>query len=238
MTIRVVIVDDQLLVRTGFAAILGSEDDIDVVGEASNGAEALDVCRAVRPDVVVMDIRMPIMDGVEATRRLLAEHSAHRAHRAHDAHGQPFVESLRVLILTTFDVDELVHAAIRAGASGFLLKDAPPEDLFRAVRVIAAGDAMIAPSVTRRMLAHFAEQRSASTSFEAQRAIEHLTDRERDVLKLIARGLSNREIGDTMFVAETTVKTHVGRIFMKLNARDRVQAAVTAYDAGFVVPGH
>ena len=143
-----------------------------------------------------------------------------------------------MLILTTFDVDELVHAAIRAGASGFLLKDAPPEDLFRAVRVIAAGDAMIAPSVTRRMLAHFAEQRSASTSFEAQRAIEHLTDRERDVLKLIARGLSNREIGDTMFVAETTVKTHVGRIFMKLNARDRVQAAVTAYDAGFVVPGN
>ena len=238
MTIRVVIVDDQLLVRIGFAAILGSEDDIDVVGEASNGAEALDVCRAVRPDVVVMDIRMPIMDGVEATRRLLAEHSAHRAHRAHDAHGQPFVESLRVLILTTFDVDELVHAAIRAGASGFILKDAPPEDLFRAVRVIAAGDAMIAPSVTPRMLAHFAEQRSASTSLEAQRAIEHLTDRERDVLKLIARGLSNREIGDTMFVAETTVKTHVGRIFMKLNARDRVQAAVTAYDAGFVVPGN
>ena len=189
MTIRVVIVDDQLLVRIGFAAILGSEDDIDVVGEASNGAEALDVCRAVRPDVVVMDIRMPIMDGVEATRRLLAEHSAHDAHNArdaHDAHGQPFVESLRVLILTTFDVDELVHAAIRAGASGFLLKDAPPEDLLRAVRVIAAGDAMIAPSVTRRMLAHFAEQRSASTSFEAQRAIEHLTDRERDVLKLIA----------------------------------------------------
>ena len=234
MTIRVVIVDDQLLVRTGFAAILGSEDDIGVVGEASNGAEALDVCRAVRPDVVVMDIRMPIMDGVEATRRLLADHSAHSLS---DAHGGPFVESLRVLILTTFDVDELVHAAIRAGASGFILKDAPPEDLFRAIRVIAAGDAMIAPSVTRRMLAHFAEQRSASTSFEAQRAIEHLTDRERDVLKLIARGLSNREIGDTIFVAETTVKTHVGRIFMKLNARDRVQAAVTAYDAGFVVPG-
>jgi DNA-binding NarL/FixJ family response regulator len=221
MRIRVVIVDDQLLVRTGFASILGSENDIEVVGEASNGAEALDVCRATRPHVVVMDIRMPVMDGVEATHRLLAEHGD---------------ESPRVLMLTTFDLDELVHAAIRAGASGFMLKDALPEDLFRAVRVVAAGESMIAPSVTRRLLAHFAERASAPTSVEAQRAIERLTERERDVLKLIARGLSNREIGEAIFVAETTVKTHVGRIFMKLDARDRVQAAVTAYDAGLVVP--
>jgi DNA-binding NarL/FixJ family response regulator len=214
MTIRVVIVDDQLLVRTGFGSILGSEDGIEVVGEAFNGAEA-------RPDVVVMDIRMPLMDGVESTRRLLAEHRD---------------KSPRVLMLTTFDLDELVHAAIRAGASGFILKDAPPEDLFRAVRVLAAGESMIAPSVTRRLLAYFAERASAPTSVEAQRAIERLTERERDVLKLIARGLSNREIGQAMFVAETTVKTHVGRIFMKLDARDRVQAAVAAYDAGLVVP--
>jgi DNA-binding NarL/FixJ family response regulator len=221
MTIRVVIVDDQLLVRTGFGSILGSEDGIEVVGEAFNGAEALDVCRAARPDVVVMDIRMPLMDGVESTRRLLAEHRD---------------KSPRVLMLTTFDLDELVHAAIRAGASGFILKDAPPEDLFRAVRVLAAGESMIAPSVTRRLLAYFAERASAPTSVEAQRAIERLTERERDVLKLIARGLSNREIGQAMFVAETTVKTHVGRIFMKLDARDRVQAAVAAYDAGLVVP--
>lgn len=222
MTIRVVVVDDQLLIRTGVASILGSADDIDVVGEACDGADALELCRMVQPNVVVMDIRMPVMDGVEATQRLIAEHG----------HNAP-----RVLMLTTFDLDELVHAAIRAGASGFMLKDAPPEDLFRAVRVVASGDAMIAPTVTRRLLAHFASQDAVPTSVEAQRCIERLTERERDVLKLIARGLSNREIGDAIFVAETTVKTHVGRIFMKLDARDRVQAAVVAYDAGLVVPG-
>ena len=221
MTIRVVVVDDQVLVRTGFSAILSSETDIEVVGEATDGAEALEVCRDVSPDLVVMDIRMPRMDGVEATRHLLAP---------------PASNPPRVLILTTFDLDELVHAAIRAGASGFLLKDAPPEDLFRAVRVVAAGEALLAPTVTRRLLAHFARHDPAGTSSAAQQAVEQLTDTERDVLKLIARGLSNQEIAQRMFVAETTTKTHVGRIFMKLAARDRVRAAVIAYDSGLVNP--
>jgi len=176
----------------------------------------------VLPDVVVMDIRMPVMDGVEATRRLIAEHGD---------------EGPKVLILTTFDVDELVHAALRAGASGFLLKDAPPEDLFRAVRAIAAGDALIAPSVTRRLLDHFAASGTSATTTAARTQVATLTEREREVLQLIARGSSNQEIAVAMFVAETTVKTHVGRIFMKLPARDRIQAAVIAYDAGLAVPG-
>lgn len=223
MTIRVVVVDDQALVRTGFGSILGSEDDIEVVGDASNGAEALDVCAAVEPDVVIMDIRMPVMDGVEATRRL-TERSP--------GEGPP-----RVLVLTTFDLDELVHEAIRAGASGFLLKDAPPEELFRAVRVTADGGAMLAPTITRRLLTRFADNGRPAASAEAQQRVARLTDREREVLELMARGLSNQEIGDAMFVAETTVKTHVGRIFMKLDARDRVQATVVAFDAGLVVPG-
>lgn len=222
MTIRLVVVDDQMLVRRGFGSILASEDDIEVIGEAADGAEALTVCRAMDPDVVVMDIRMPVMDGVEATRQLIAEHGEHAP---------------RVLILTTFDLDELVHAALRAGASGFLLKDAPPDDLFRAVRSVAAGEALIAPSVTRRLLDHFARADTSTPSAAAAEAVGLLTDREREVLQLIARGLSNQEIGAAMFVAETTVKTHVGRIFMKLGARDRVQAAVVAYDARLVVPG-
>ncbi len=222
MTIRLVVVDDQMLVRRGFTSILASEDDIDVVGEASDGAQALTVCRDLRPDVVVMDIRMPVMDGVEATRQLITEHGE---------------DAPRVLILTTFDLDELVHAALRAGASGFLLKDAPPDDLFRAVRAVAAGEALIAPSITRRLLDHFARAETSTPSAAAAEAVALLTERERDVLQLIARGLSNQEIGAAMFVAETTVKTHVGRIFMKLGARDRTQAAVIAYDARLVVPG-
>ncbi len=222
MTIRLVVVDDQMLVRRGFGSILASEDDIDVVGEASHGAEALTVCRDLRPDVVVMDIRMPVMDGVEATRQLIAEHGD---------------DAPRVLILTTFDLDELVHSALRAGASGFLLKDAPPDDLFRAVRSVAAGEALIAPSITRRLLDHFARPGTSTPTAAATEAVGLLTEREREVLQLIARGLSNQEIGAAMFVAETTVKTHVGRIFMKLGARDRVQAAVVAYDARLVVPG-
>lgn len=223
MTIRVVVVDDQALVRTGLESILASEEDIEIVGVASDGADALDVCAASSPDVVVMDIRMPVMDGVEATRQLTA--------------GVPVGGAPRVLILTTFDLDQLVHAAIRAGASGFLLKDALPEELFNAVRVIADGGAMLAPSVTQRLLVHFAGSSSHTTSIEAQRRVDRLTTREREVLELIAQGLSNQEIGAAMFVAETTVKTHVGRIFMKLDARDRVQAAVLAFDAGLVVPG-
>jgi DNA-binding NarL/FixJ family response regulator len=221
MAIRVIVVDDQALVRTGFAAILSTEPDIDVVGEAADGADALQLCERATPDVVLMDIRMPVMDGVEATRRITA--------------GQ---NPPKVLILTTFDLDDLVHAALQAGASGFLLKDALPDELVHAIKVIAAGDAMLAPSVTRRLLAHFAPPPSAGHPAEvAVEAIEQLTDRERDVLRLMARGLSNREIADATYVAETTIKTHVGRIFMKLKVRDRVQAVVIAYDAGLVLPG-
>lgn len=222
MTIRVVVVDDQALVRTGFESILASEEGIEIVGGAADGSEALEVCAAVSPDVVVMDIRMPVMDGVEATRRLTADDSVGAAPR--------------VLILTTFDLDDLVHEAIRAGASGFLLKDAPTDELFRAVRVIADGGAMLAPTVTKRLLTHFADI-GPTASVEAQGRVARLTDREREVLELIAQGLSNTEIGHAMFVAETTVKTHVGRVFMKLGVRDRVQAVVVAFDAGLVVPG-
>lgn len=221
MTIRVIVADDQALVRTGFAAILSLEPDIDVVGEAEHGAEAVRLAAALRPDVVLMDIRMPVMDGVEATRRLAAVGAA-----------------ARVLILTTFDLDELVHAALRAGAAGFLLKDATPEELAKAIRLVAAGDAVLAPSVTRRLIAHFAAAEPASAASTAARdAVARLTERERDVLTLLAKGLSNAEIGAAMYVAETTVKTHVGRIFTKLAARDRAQAMVIAYDAGLVRPG-
>lgn len=220
--IRVLVVDDQALVRSGLCSILASAADITIVGEAADGAEAIAVCRDAAPDVVVMDIRMPVMDGVEATRRLLSEHGR-------NAPG--------ILVLTTFDLDEHVHAALRAGASGFLLKDALPDELFRAVRAVAAGDALIAPSITRRLLAHFSESSASPANAAALAAVEQLTAREREVLTLIARGLSNQEIGDEMFVAETTVKTHVGRVFMKLGARDRIHAAIVAYDAALVVPG-
>jgi len=223
VNVRVLVVDDQTLVRSGLSAILSTEDGIEVVGEAADGAQAIELARRLRPDVVLMDIRMPVMDGVEATRRLVAE---------------PAPGGLRVLILTTFDLDELVHAALEAGASGFLLKDAPPDDLARGIRVVAAGDAMLAPSVTRRLISHVTTLRSAEGSSNAAReAVARLTDRERDVLRHIARGLSNVEISRTMYVTESTVKSHVGRIFAKLAVRERVQAAVTAYDAGLVVPG-
>lgn len=221
--IRVVVVDDQRLVRTGFTAILSTEDDIEVVGEAANGQEAIALVEALRPDVVLMDIRMPVMDGVEATLRLA---------------GPKALRPTKVLILTTFDIDELVHNALQAGASGFLLKDAPPEELVHAIRVIAAGEALLAPSVTRRLLETFAGQRrSNETSPAAREAVSRLTDREREVLVHMARGLSNSEAAAAMFLGETTIKTYVGRILAKLAARDRVQAVVTAFDAGLVVPG-
>jgi DNA-binding NarL/FixJ family response regulator len=217
VTTRVLIADDQALMRGGFRMILDAEDDLEVVGEAIDGADAVRRYEALRPDVVVMDVRMPTMDGIEATRRLAA--------------ADP---PARVLILTTFDLDEYVYEALRAGASGFLLKDRPPEELVAAVRIVAAGDALLAPTVTRRLIEEFARQPPAPA---APPGFETLTEREREVLVLIARGLSNAEIASALFVAETTVKTHVGRVLSKLRLRDRAQAVVVAYESGLVTPG-
>jgi len=222
MTTRIVVVDDQALVRTGFAMIIGAEPDLEVVGEAADGLEALTVVAATRPDVVLMDIRMPELDGVEATRRLTAPGADHPT---------------RVLILTTFDLDDYVFTALRAGASGFLLKDTPPDELIRAVRVVAGGDALIDPGVTRRLIEEFAQLAGDATPTEAPPTLDALTDRELEVLRAMARGLSNAEIADELFVSETTVKTHVGRVLMKLHLRDRVQAVVLAYEVGLVRPG-
>ena len=220
MTIRVLVVDDQVLVRTGFAALLATEEGICVVGEAGDGADAVRLTSVLLPDVVVMDIRMPVMDGVEATRRIVA------------AGGHT-----RVLVLTTFDHDDLVVAALRAGASGFLLKDAPADELGRAVRTVAAGDALLAPSLTRRLIERALERpATGGADRSARELVGRLTDRERSVLELIARGHTNAEIAGLTHVAETTVKTHVGRIFTKLGTRDRVGAVVIAYDAGVVRP--
>jgi DNA-binding NarL/FixJ family response regulator len=229
--IRVVVVDDQALVRAGFRMILDGEDDIDVVAEAGDGQEAVAVVAEARPDVVLMDVRMPTMDGIEATRRIVA---ATRA--PGDGDG-----TVRVVMLTTFDLDEYVYEALRAGASGFLLKDTPPEDLAAAVRVVAAGDALLAPSITRRVIEDYARRPSrapaAAAGADAGAGLAALTEREREVLAQLARGLSNHEIGEALHVSETTVKTHVGRILMKLDLRDRVQAVVLAYESGLVVPG-
>jgi DNA-binding NarL/FixJ family response regulator len=217
VTVRVVIADDQALVRTGFRAIVSHEPDLDVVGEAGDGYAAVEQARLHRPDVVLMDIRMPGMDGLEATRLLATNGS-----------------TTRVLILTTFDLDEYVFTALRAGASGFLLKDAPADQLLTAIRVIAAGDALIAPSVTRRLIAEFAH-RPAPTDRPEQ--LESLTPRERDVLRLLARGMSNAEIAAALFLGDATIKTHVSRILAKLGLRDRVQAVVLAYESGLTRPG-
>ena len=216
--LRACIVDDQELVRTGFAMILDSEGDIEVVADAANGREAIDVCRRFRPDVVLMDVRMPEMDGIEATRLITASDDI----------------TAKVLILTTFDLDEYVYDAIRAGASGFLLKDTPADDLVRAVRVVAAGEALLAPSVTRRLIAEFA---SGSTAYVEAPGLGDLTERETEVLTHMARGLSNQEIASELYLGETTVKTHVSRVLTKLNVRDRVQAVIAAYDSGLVRPG-
>ena len=216
--LRVGVADDQALVRTGFSMILQSEPDFEVVFEAPNGRAALEACRRFRPDVVLMDIRMPEIDGIEATRLLTADEDL----------------ATRVLILTTFDLDEYVYDAIRAGASGFLLKDTPPDDLIAAVRVLAAGDALLAPSVTRRVIEQFAI--GAETYTEVP-GIAALTEREVEVLQRMARGLSNSEIAADLFLGETTVKTHVSRVLMKLDVRDRVQAVITAYECGLVRPG-
>lgn len=221
MSIRVLLVDDQQLVRTGFRMILADEPEIEVVGEAANGQEALEAAARLRPDVVVMDIRMPVMDGVEATRRLAA------------AGGDI---GPRILVLTTFDADEHVVHALRAGASGFLLKDVPPDDFVRALRTVAAGEALIAPSVTRRLLDRFASLALPADASALER-LAALTDRERDVLTLVAGGMANREIAERLALAEPTVKAHVSHLLAKLAARDRAQLVVLAYELGVVRPG-
>ncbi|MER7273925.1 response regulator transcription factor [Dactylosporangium sp. NPDC000244] len=216
--IRVVLVDDQQLVRAGFRMVLDYQPDITVVGEAGDGAEALRLLRGTDADVVVMDLRMPVLDGVAATRRICA------------AGPTP-----RVLVLTTFDTDEEAFAALQAGASGFLLKSVPPDELLSAIRVVAGGEAVVAPRVTRRLLDRFAGRLGPQNSDPA--AAPDLTDREQEVLLLVAQGLSNAEVGGRLHVAEATVKTHVGRILAKLGLRDRVQAVVFAYESGLVRPG-
>lgn len=219
MTIRVAIVDDQQLVRAGFALVINSQPDLEVVLQVGDGAQALRELPEAQADVVLMDVRMPTMDGIAATEALTA------------AGNGP-----KIVILTTFDLDEYVLAAIRAGASGFLLKDARPEEMLTAIRTVHSGDAVIAPSSTKRLIEHLAQVLPADSP-EATAALAELTDREREVLVLMARGLSNAEIGAQLYVAEATVKTHVGRVLAKLDARDRVQAVVAAYESGLVRPG-
>lgn len=219
--IRVLLVDDQPLLRTGFRMILEAETDIAVVGESGDGVSAVSDTRALQPDVVLMDIRMPRMDGVQATRAITGA-----------ARAQP----PRVLVLTTFDLDEYVVEALRAGASGFLLKDVPAEQLVEAIRTVAQGDSVVAPSVTRRLLDMFAARLPASDA-PTPSSLSHLTAREREVLIMVARGLSNAEIAAELVVSETTVKTHVGNLLTKLGVRDRVQAAIYAYESGLVTPG-
>ena len=218
-TIRILVVDDQALIRSGLRMILDAEADMTVVGEAADGREAVESGKRLRPDVILMDVRMPVMDGIDATRKLL---------------GSGLDPDPNVLILTTFDLDEYVYAAIRAGASGFLLKDAPPDDLIHAIRVVAGGDALLAPSVTRRLIEEFAARPTPETQPEG---MDDLTDREIEVLRSLAAGLSNAEIADALYVSEATVKTHVSHILTKLDLRDRVQAVVVAYESGLVRPG-
>ena len=218
--IRILLVDDQALVRAGFRMILDAETAMEVVGEAGDGREAVDQVRALRPDIVLMDIRMPELDGLEATRRILEDGD----------------EAPKILMLTTFDHDEYVYEALRAGASGFLLKDTPPEQLVSAIEVISQGEALLSPTITRRVISEFVKGTGPKPQAHFPR-LQDLTAREREVLTLIARGLSNAEIAKTLFVSETTVKTHVARILMKLHLRDRVQAVVLAYESGTVQPG-
>ncbi|WP_261163946.1 response regulator transcription factor [Microbacterium sp. Marseille-Q6965] len=220
--ITVLVVDDQAMVRAGFAALLDAQDGIRVVGQAGDGVEAERLARELRPDVILMDVRMPQRDGIEATRRILRPE-------------RPLPHVPRILMLTTFDVDEYVLEALRAGASGFLLKDALPDELVHAVRVVAAGEALLAPTVTRRFIERFAAQPAETP--RAALTLNGLTDREREVLVLIGQGLSNGEIAAELYIGEQTVKTHVGKLLQKLGARDRVQLVITAYDAGLVQPG-
>jgi DNA-binding NarL/FixJ family response regulator len=229
--IRVAVADDQALVRSGFVVLLGSADDIEVVGEAADGAEAVALVEREQPDVVLMDIRMPEMDGIEATRRIV---------------GSPRTADTRVLILTTFDLDEYVFEALRAGASGFMLKDTLPVDLLAAIRVVASGEALLAPKITRRLIEQFTASggrdgeggpAGPGASPAAHPGIADLTDREREILLAVAGGLSNAEIAETMFISHATAKTHVSRLLTKLDARDRAQLVMIAYESGVVSPG-
>ncbi len=222
MNIRVLLVDDQSLLRLGFRMVLETQPDIEVVGEAGDGAQAVSMTRRLQPDVVLMDVRMPVLDGIQATRQIVASGSA-----------------ARILVLTTFNLDEYVYAALRAGASGFLLKDVPPADLLTGIRAVAAGDAVVAPSVTRRLLDAFAGHLPDPSTRRSptDERLQQLTERERQVLVEVARGHSNHEIAQRLTVSEATVKTHVGRLLTKLGLRDRVQIVVFAYEAGIVHPG-
>jgi DNA-binding NarL/FixJ family response regulator len=216
VTIRVLVVDDQALLRAAFSLLINAEDDLEVAGEAADGRQAVELAQSLSPDVIVMDVRMPVMDGIEATRRITADQSA----------------QTRVLMLTTFDLDEYVFEALRAGASGFALKSRPLEELLSAIRTVAAGEALLAPSVTRRLIAHFTQ--AEPTPRKTPRGLDQLTEREREVLALVARGLSNAELAQTLHVSLPTAKTHVSRILTKLGARDRTQLVVLAYESGLV----
>jgi DNA-binding NarL/FixJ family response regulator len=218
--IRILIADDQALVRAGFKMILEAEQDLEVVGEASDGGEALEEVRRLRPDIVLMDVRMPDLDGIEATRQLMSDPAT----------------STKVVMLTTFDMDEYVYEALQAGASGFLLKDVPPEQLVDGIRAVASGDALLAPSITKRVIEEFVSRPRAAVPASPPPEVGELTERELEVLKQVARGLSNAEIAQELFVSEATVKTHVAHVFRKLGLRDRVQAVVFAYESGLVQP--
>ena len=220
MSIKVAVVDDQALVRSGFAVMLGLQDDIEVVAEAGDGAAAIELARTHRPDVILMDIRMPEMDGLAATAAILEQSDW----------------PLRVIILTTFDPDEYVYRALQAGASGFVLKDIPPEELAPAVRTVAGGGALLDPTITRRLIGRFAQTLAADTA--SSRRLDTLTDREREVLTQLARGASNAEISDALYIGAATVKSHVSSILTKLGLRDRAQAVVFAYESGLIAPGH
>lgn len=221
MTIRVAIADDQPLVRAGFTTMVSYADDLVLVGEAESGADAVAIARRVRPDVFLMDIRMPGLDGLDATRRIT---------------GDPELSGVRIIMLTTFDLDDYVYEALRCGASGFLLKDARPEDILTAVRVVAAGEALLAPSVTRRLIERFAAQPSSPA--RPPSALAQLTERESEVFVLVAQGMSNAEIASRLYISLFTAKTHVSRILTKLNARDRAQLVMQAYETGLVTPGN
>jgi DNA-binding NarL/FixJ family response regulator len=235
MNVEILLADDQDLVRTGLRTVLEAEDGFELVGEAADGAEAVELALLKRPDVVLMDVRMPRMDGIEATKRIVGSDRGRLARHVRAAEHDLDFEPTRVLILTTFDLDEYVYAALRAGASGFLLKDAPREQLTSAIRVVASGEALLAPSVTRRLIEEFAHRPGPEARSEA--GLDELTDRELDVLRLVCKGLSNADIAKELFVEESTVKTHVRHLLQKLGLRDRVQAVVLGYECGLVRPG-